>query len=1008
MGAHAQNWSIVQDRLGLIYVGNTAGIFQFDGQQWTRIPMPRPCPVRALALGPDGTLYWGGVRDFGQLTPAEEGPVRALSLFDAVPEAQRDFTDIIQVLSARDGIYFLAHARTLRLHEGRITSLPGRAPRTQACVLEGTLCYVAPGRGLGRVEGGTHHPFGPPGLLPSALAPLGPGRLLVQEGPGGRLRSLDLRLPSRGTPRALQTFSSEVEGRLGADQASLYRLEPLSGDRMALLTLRAGLLVLDRQGRVVQAFNRKEGLIDDTVTGILEDRRGNLWVATNAGLTCLALASGQTRYDSRHGLEGGALSVTRHQGRLFVGTFSGLYQLARGPRPLDQPLARFQALPGGPREAWQFLEVEGDLLAGTAQGLARLAGDRAHSIPGATALPVLCLGTSRRWRGHLFAGLQGGLEVYRRQGGTWVSRGLIPGIRENLRRLTEDPQGDLWITTDTQGLLQVHFRGDDPLQVEVVRHGTASGLPEPRAFSVRAVGDTLYALTRQGVHAATPAPWREGPPPPLRFQPCPQITRALGDPALEVTDLEPHPQGGFLLNTSRGIARLRPTDTGYQVDFRAFRGGPQSHWRMVADPDGTLWLPDRALHRVEAGGPAPPVPFPVLLRHVEVAGQTSPLLGRPTSERTPAWPSHTHRLQFRVAAPWFEHPEATQFQFLLEGLDPTWSDWAASPVREYTRMPPGTYRFRARARNVFGDLGEEATFAFRILPPWYRTPAALALWILTAGGGLLGGVHLITLRLRRQKARLARLVDQRTEELQRVNERLYHLNDEKNRIIGMAAHDLRSPLSGILMACDLLEDPDPGETPALAARIRKEGTQMVALLQELLDVHAIDAGTAEQPVLGPVAPGTVVEAAVRAHRERALRKGITLEVDLGPPSAPLLADPRHLERVLENLVSNAVKYSPAGRRVLLSLRREPTHGTLAVADQGPGLTPEDHARLFQTYARLSARPTAGEATVGLGLSIVKKLVEGMGGTVWAEGSPGLGSTFLVRLPWAPLSPPPPG
>src|SRR5690606_18377680 len=111
-------------------------------------------------------------------------------------------------------------------------------------------------------------------------------------------------------------------------------------------------------------------------------------------------------------------------------------------------------------------------------------------------------------------------------------------------------------------------------------------------------------------------------------------------------------------------------------------------------------------------------------------------------------------------------------------------------------------------------------------------------------------------------------------------------------------------------------------------------------------------------------------------------------------------DPIRVRQLLENLLSNAIKYSPAGKTVCIRLRpRQPSGARLEVADEGPGLSEDDRARLFQKFRRLSARPTNREGTSGLGLAIVKAIVDAHGGRVWAE-SPGLhrGSTFIIELP----------
>ena len=120
------------------------------------------------------------------------------------------------------------------------------------------------------------------------------------------------------------------------------------------------------------------------------------------------------------------------------------------------------------------------------------------------------------------------------------------------------------------------------------------------------------------------------------------------------------------------------------------------------------------------------------------------------------------------------------------------------------------------------------------------------------------------------------------------------------------------------------------------------------------------------------------------------------------PVLYVVADASVLAQVIENLLSNALKFSPPGKVILVSVTSGPTHVECRIQDQGPGFTAEDKARMFRRYVRLSARPTGGEPSTGLGLSIVRKLVRAMDGELICESNPGEGATFIVRLPLTPV------
>jgi signal transduction histidine kinase len=137
---------------------------------------------------------------------------------------------------------------------------------------------------------------------------------------------------------------------------------------------------------------------------------------------------------------------------------------------------------------------------------------------------------------------------------------------------------------------------------------------------------------------------------------------------------------------------------------------------------------------------------------------------------------------------------------------------------------------------------------------------------------------------------------------------------------------------------------------------------------------------------------------VETQRPHATIKQQTIHLESEASSVVVLVDPSLAVQVLENLISNAVKYSPPGKSIFVRLKKHAQGVRVEVQDEGPGLSAEDQKKLFGKFARLSAKPTGGEHSTGLGLSIVKKMVEAMKGKVWCESELGRGATFIVEFP----------
>jgi signal transduction histidine kinase len=236
-------------------------------------------------------------------------------------------------------------------------------------------------------------------------------------------------------------------------------------------------------------------------------------------------------------------------------------------------------------------------------------------------------------------------------------------------------------------------------------------------------------------------------------------------------------------------------------------------------------------------------------------------------------------------------------------------------------------------------------------------------------------------------------------ELTGKNVELAKLNALKNQFLGMAAHDLRNPLQGILFYSQfLLDDPeklDASQTEFITA-IRDQSHYMASLVNDLLDVATIESGKLQLD-LQPVDMVKLAQTNLTRNRLIASRKTITLnlEADAIPM---LLLDAAKMEQVLDNLTTNAIKYSPPGSRICIRLQNSVGEMLLSVQDEGPGIPPAEMDRLFKPFQKTSVKSTGGEKSIGLGLVIVKRIVTGHGGRIWVVSQVGAGSTFYVAVP----------
>lgn len=233
--------------------------------------------------------------------------------------------------------------------------------------------------------------------------------------------------------------------------------------------------------------------------------------------------------------------------------------------------------------------------------------------------------------------------------------------------------------------------------------------------------------------------------------------------------------------------------------------------------------------------------------------------------------------------------------------------------------------------------------------------------------------------------------------------RLKELRDTREHFMRIASHDMRNPLTRILATVDLVREmvppgePMTAEVYSLLAGVGDAAQRMGRIVEDFVDLQALQDGGMSLD-LEPVEVQGLLEPAVERQLAWAREKGIAVVV-ADTCAARVLADRDRIEQVLDNFVGNAVKYSRGGTTVRVGAGRTGGRVRISIRDEGPGLTAEDLAHVFQRYVRLSARPTAGEASSGLGLSIAREIVHRHGGTVGAENNdPGPGATFWLELP----------
>jgi PAS domain S-box-containing protein len=258
---------------------------------------------------------------------------------------------------------------------------------------------------------------------------------------------------------------------------------------------------------------------------------------------------------------------------------------------------------------------------------------------------------------------------------------------------------------------------------------------------------------------------------------------------------------------------------------------------------------------------------------------------------------------------------------------------------------------------------------------------------------------------RRNAERLGAEILLVNQSLNETNQTLQRINKQKNEILGVAAHDLKNPLgavvgfAGALRVCldEKRLESFRSEMVDEADSIEQSARHMLNIINGLLNASALEDGAVELE-LTDCEMDLLIGSVISMNDAAAKRKGIAVHFE-AEAGCVVIGDIQRLQELVDNILSNAIKYSPKGSQVWVKLAHaSPSEVRFSVKDEGPGLSAEDKKRLFGKFQKLSARPTAGETSTGLGLAIAKSIAELHNGRIWAESEFGLGATFFVELP----------
>ncbi|MCX6238728.1 MAG: ATP-binding protein [Bacteroidia bacterium] len=783
----------------------------------------------------------------------------------------------------------------------------------------------------------------------------------------------------------------------------IYKATEIQHQYYILNSFKKGALLIDKSGKALQQYQAGNHLQTNTVYRATADASQNIWLCLSNGISKTEPGQDLSYWDKNAGLNGNVVSVIRYNGTVYIATGTKIYFIDR-----NNKIQEVKNIPVS--QNWCFLENKNSksLLAGSSLGVYEIKGDdavnlyqgsHAHQIYQSVKNPQRIYSTDF----DLFVSLK-------YENNKWATEGKWEGVKDDVRGITEDDKGEIWLSTFSNGIIRVTPDNENitkPLKVKYYN----------KKDGIKSLFNILPFKFKNKIIWGTPEGIITYDSKTDRFEPfCEFGEQFCNDSLTGVHYMSEGTDGKiWIFKTGKrepGIGYLQPDNKGgYNWIYAPFCRIPSMLLlAFYIEPSGVAWFGgSEGLYRYDINKDTKNYTqkFNCLIRKITI-GPDSMLYGGNASV-LPDFKNESNlkykynSLKFEFAAPFFDHEELTLYSYQLEGFDENWSAWSRQTAKEYTNLSEGTYTFKVKARNIYDVESEIGAYQIKILPPWQRTWYAFILYLILFILLIYLIIKFYTRRLVKQKEHLEEVVKERTavvilqkeeifeqaEQLKATNEKLVELDQFKEGMTGMIVHDLKNPLNAMLGVTNNDET-------------KQAAKQMLNMVLNILDVQKLeDAQMKIQSVDFPL--NSCLLDALQQVSLLYERKSIFID-NLISNDIVVKGDIEIIQRVFINLLTNAIKYTPNNGKISIAAKTQTAFESLSgfiqveVSDTGQGIPKDKLNSVFDKFVQVEAKNSGGVRSTGLGLTFCKLAVEEHGGQIGVESEMNIGTTFWFSLP----------
>lgn len=773
-----QNWSIAQDKQGLMYIGNSDGLLQFDGTNWKLYSLPDRNIVRSVGVSPDGKIYTGAFEEFGYWQSDKTGQLKYTSISHSYPGLKLHNWEFWRILFSHDKVYFQSFGALFSYDGDTVHQIP--LPSNVILMSQVGDRLITQEDGGGLVELVNDRPVHIPGsdFLAStqvkSIIPGGKDTLLVCTSSQGIYQLTSGKFSPWGGD--IQEFSKQNELNVAI---------PLKNG-FAFGTILNGVVITDRHGNIKTRINTDSGLQNNTVLALKQDQKGGLWVAMNKGIDYVEINSPMSIYRDKDQRIGALTSAVIFEGKLFIGSNRGVYyrELLNGdPR---KPVGNFQFLDGTQGQVWDLQVHAGSLIIGHNRGTFTYKNGRLRHISNVSG-GYMVKPYERGGKKYMIQSTYTHLVIYRLENGEWRYDHQVTGFNEPCRFVEIGPFGYVWVSHQQKGVYRLKLDANYRKVVDTRYFGRVSGLPADFDVHVFKLANRIVLTSPEGLY--TYDDLHE------KVVPMDDLNQRLGELSAARRIIRVDDNRYWLISRNMlGMVDIRdsgamlvrkmdPALYGFSMVDRYENIVPlNNRIQMVCLDEGYALIDLRSDLKDT-------ITQKIFFRDVVASGRKG------EKRRLPLSTANSHRkiqlqpwersIKFRFASLNYS-PNGKSYQYYLEGLKPGehWKSTSPEGIAVYDRLTAGNYVFHVRNIDAFGHPLSEITYPFTIRPHWYASSMAYFFYVIIGVLFIILAQLLLYRRLKRREekarqVRSAELERRRQEEREHAENEIIKLRNEK-------------------------------------------------------------------------------------------------------------------------------------------------------------------------------------------------------------------------------------